>query len=77
MPLRVCGRSVRTLHWRTRRCAGAVDQDVLHHPQILVIENGRVMESGTHTELLALGRRYADLYRTQFADGERRTVEVA
>jgi ATP-binding cassette, subfamily B, bacterial len=27
--------------------------------------------------LLALGGRYADLYRTQFADGERRTVEVA
>jgi ATP-binding cassette subfamily B protein len=45
--------------------------------QILVIEDGRVVESGTHEELLALGRRYADLYRTQFADGERRTVEVA
>jgi len=27
--------------------------------------------------LLALGGRYADLYQTQFADGERRTVEVA
>ncbi len=34
------------------------------------------MESGTHDELLALGKRYADLYRTQFADGERRTVPV-
>jgi ATP-binding cassette subfamily B protein len=45
--------------------------------QILVIDNGRVTESGTHPELLALGGRYADLYRTQFADGERRTVEVA
>jgi len=45
--------------------------------QILVIDNGRITESGTHTQLLALGRRYADLYRTQFADGERRTVEVA
>lgn len=44
---------------------------------ILVIEAGRVVESGTHDELLALGGRYADLYRTQFADGERRTVEVA
>jgi ATP-binding cassette, subfamily B, bacterial len=43
---------------------------------ILVIEDGRVAESGTHEELLALGGRYADLYRTQFADGERRTVEV-
>jgi ATP-binding cassette subfamily B protein len=44
--------------------------------QILVIDNGRVTESGTHAELLALEGRYADLYRTQFADGERRTVEV-
>jgi ATP-binding cassette subfamily B protein len=44
--------------------------------QILVIEGGRIVESGTHDELLALGRRYADLYRTQFADGERRTVGV-
>jgi ATP-binding cassette subfamily B protein len=45
--------------------------------QILVIDEGRVAESGTHGELLALGGRYSDLYRTQFADGERRTVEVA
>jgi ATP-binding cassette subfamily B protein len=44
--------------------------------QILVIADGRVAESGTHEQLLALGGRYADLYRTQFADGERRTVEV-
>ncbi|MGZ4607369.1 MAG: ABC transporter ATP-binding protein [Blastococcus sp.] len=44
---------------------------------ILVVDDGRIVESGTHEELLALGARYADLYRTQFADGERRTVEVA
>ena len=44
--------------------------------QILVVDDGRIVESGTHDELLALGRRYADLYRTQFADGERRTVPV-
>ncbi len=42
--------------------------------RILVIDAGRILESGTHTELLALGGRYADLYRTQFADGERRAV---
>ena len=44
--------------------------------RILVVDGGRIVESGTHEELLALGKRYADLYRTQFADGERRTVEV-
>jgi ABC-type multidrug transport system fused ATPase/permease subunit len=35
---------------------------------ILVIEHGRVVERGTHTELLAAGGRYAELYQTQFAD---------
>jgi ATP-binding cassette subfamily B protein len=45
--------------------------------QILVIDDGRIAESGTHDQLLALGGRYSDLYQTQFADGERRTVEVA
>ncbi|CAL9590477.1 putative ABC transporter ATP-binding protein [Streptomyces sp. enrichment culture] len=34
--------------------------------QILVVEAGRVVERGTHEELLAAGGRYADLYRTQF-----------
>jgi ABC-type multidrug transport system fused ATPase/permease subunit len=36
--------------------------------QILVIEDGRVVERGTHHELLARDGRYADLYHTQFAD---------
>jgi len=34
---------------------------------ILVVEDGRVAERGTHAELLAAGGRYAELYRTQFA----------
>jgi ABC-type multidrug transport system fused ATPase/permease subunit len=34
---------------------------------ILVVEDGRVVERGTHAELLARGGRYAQLHRTQFA----------
>lgn len=36
--------------------------------QILVVSDGRIVERGTHTELLAAGGLYTDLYRTQFQD---------
>ncbi|BEK99246.1 ABC transporter ATP-binding protein [Nocardia seriolae] len=36
--------------------------------QILVLEHGRIVERGTHAELLATEGRYTELYRTQFAD---------
>ncbi|MGI5267540.1 ABC transporter ATP-binding protein [Nonomuraea sp. CA-218870] len=35
---------------------------------ILVVEDGRVVERGTHAELLSAGGRYEELYRTQFAE---------
>ncbi len=35
---------------------------------ILVVEDGQIVERGTHTELLAADGRYAELYRTQFAE---------
>jgi ABC-type multidrug transport system fused ATPase/permease subunit len=33
---------------------------------ILVVEAGRIVERGTHDQLLARGGRYAELYDTQF-----------
>jgi ATP-binding cassette, subfamily B, bacterial len=35
--------------------------------KIVVLDEGRVVETGTHAELLALGGLYSVLYRTQFA----------
>ncbi|MGV9455215.1 ABC transporter ATP-binding protein [Streptomyces sp. NPDC003635] len=42
---------------------------------ILVVEDGRIVERGTHDALLATGGRYAELYRTQFE--ERPSADVA
>jgi ATP-binding cassette, subfamily B, bacterial len=36
---------------------------------IHVVDRGRIVETGTHPELLALGDRYARLYHEQFEDG--------
>ncbi|MFJ8927312.1 MULTISPECIES: ABC transporter ATP-binding protein [unclassified Streptomyces] len=43
--------------------------------QILVVEEGRVVERGTHEELVVRGGRYEELYRTQFGGAE--VVEAA
>jgi subfamily B ATP-binding cassette protein MsbA len=36
--------------------------------QVIVLRKGRVIEQGTHEELLARGEAYARLYQTQFGD---------
>lgn len=44
---------------------------ILAADQILVIDEGRLVESGTHAELLEQGGLYTSLYETQFTDGAR------
>jgi len=40
---------------------------ILDADQILVVDDGRIVQRGTHEELLAEGGTYASLYTTQFA----------
>lgn len=42
---------------------------ILAADQILVVDHGRIVERGTHADLLAENGAYARLYRQQFAEG--------
>jgi ATP-binding cassette subfamily B protein len=41
---------------------------VLRADQILVMQEGRIVERGTHAQLVAAGGLYAELYQRQFAE---------
>jgi ATP-binding cassette, subfamily B, bacterial MsbA len=43
-------------------------QTIMHADRILVVEDGAVVESGRHDELLRKGGRYASFYRLQLKD---------
>jgi ATP-binding cassette subfamily B protein len=47
---------------------------ILSADVILVVDEGAIVEQGTHAELLARDGLYARLYRTQFRDNERNQV---
>jgi ATP-binding cassette subfamily B protein len=50
---------------------------VTHADSILVIEEGRVIESGRHEELLRKGSRYASFYRLQLREPDGSATAVA
>ncbi|MFW6203916.1 MAG: ABC transporter ATP-binding protein [Actinomycetota bacterium] len=49
---------------------------VRHADRILVVQGGRIVEAGSHEQLLAAGGLYAELYRTQFAPQDFRVDHV-
>jgi ATP-binding cassette subfamily B protein len=56
------------LHGRTSVVIAHRLSTILAADKILVVEKGRIVEQGTHRELLTNGGLYATLYETQFRD---------
>lgn len=58
----------RTMRGRTTLAVAHRLSTILRADLILVYDRGRIVERGTHAELLARDGRYAQLYREQFRD---------
>jgi ATP-binding cassette subfamily B protein len=64
------------LHGRTSLVIAHRLSTVRHADLIVVVADGRVVQRGTHTQLLEEGGLYAELYRTQFAETPSARVPV-
>jgi ATP-binding cassette subfamily B protein len=58
------------MHGRTTILISHRVSTVRRADRILVLERGRVVEQGTHNELLGGGGYYADLYQKQLLEEE-------
>jgi ATP-binding cassette subfamily B protein len=67
----------RLLHGRTAFVIAHRLSTIRGADLIVVLEHGKVVEQGTHDELLARGKRYAELYGEWAADGALLDADVA
>ena len=47
---------------------------VKHADQIIVLEEGNIIEKGTHEELIALKASYAEMYNQQLLEDQKKSV---